>query len=137
MGILKHLLFWPVTGSLFLTDFALRQVHGVARGELTDENAIKAEMLELQLRLEVGEIDDLTYAEAEAELIQRLRQAREWRERFGLGVTGGVVRVAAVSEEAAEPTAEAPGDMPPAPPAQRPFVADPGSASIEIHLDRE
>ncbi len=136
MGILKHLLFWPVTGPLFLTDFALRQVHGAARAELTDEDAIKAELLELQLRLEVGEIDDAAYADAESELMLRLRQAREWREKFGLGVTGGVVRLAAAGEQVAEPLADA-GAAPPASPPEGPLVADPGSASIEIHLDRE
>jgi hypothetical protein len=39
MGILKHLLFWPVTGPLFLIDFSLGKVEGVVREELTDPGA--------------------------------------------------------------------------------------------------
>ncbi|HEX9108091.1 MAG TPA: gas vesicle protein GvpG [Longimicrobiales bacterium] len=124
MGILKHLLFWPVTGPLFLTEFALGKVDGVVREQLTDESAVKADLLELQLRLELGEIDDEEFVRQEALLMQRLREVREWRERFGMGVAGGLVRVAGSEDVEVESPAEAP-----------PPTADPGSASIEINLD--
>ena len=39
--------------------------------------------MELQLRLELGEIDEAEYAKAEAVLMQQLRDVREWRERLG------------------------------------------------------
>jgi len=45
MGLLKHLLFWPVTGPLFLAEFALGKVDGVVRDELTDDQRIRAELL--------------------------------------------------------------------------------------------
>jgi hypothetical protein len=99
VGLIKHLLFWPVTGPLFLLDFSLDKVHGVVREELTDDSAVKAELLELQLLLELGDIDDAEYARREAELMQALRDIREWREEFGMGVSGGPVRVAAETEE--------------------------------------
>ncbi len=144
MGILKHLLFWPVTGPLFLARFSLEKVEGVVREQLTDDAAIKAELLELQLQLELGEVDDDTYAAREAALMQRLREVREWRERFGMGVSGGLVRVAAPEEEVpeepsgAEPASEeqaaAPGS---GGENQAPRVADPHGASIEIKLDWE
>ena len=145
MGILKHLLFWPVTGPLFLARFSLEKVEGVVREQLTDDAAVKAELLELQLRLELGEINDAAYVEHEAALMQRLRQIREWRERFGMGVSGGLVRVAAPEEVAPEgPSGGVPGEAAAetgepaeAPAPERPRVADPRSASIEFHFDEE
>jgi len=98
MGLLKHLLFWPVTGPKFLIDFSLDKVNGVVRDELTDDTPVKAELLELQMRLELGEIDDDEYVALEAGLMQRLREVREWREKLGMGVSGGPVRVARPEE---------------------------------------
>ncbi len=97
MGLLKHLLFWPVTGPAFLTEFSLGKVADVVREELTDDSAVKTELYELQLRLELGDIGEDEYAAEEARIMQRLRDIREWRERFGMGVSGGLVRVADAS----------------------------------------
>jgi hypothetical protein len=94
MGLLKHLLFWPVTGPKFLAEFSLRKVEGVVREELTDDQAIKEDLLALQMELELGEIDDAEYVEREAALMQRLREVRQWREEFGMGTSGGPVQVA-------------------------------------------
>lgn len=93
MGLLKHLLGWPVTGPLFLTKFSLGKAHDAAIRELTDTSGIRDELMELQLRLESGEIDEEEYEEAEADLMRRLREAREWRRRLGLPVRGGPVRM--------------------------------------------
>ena len=124
MGILKHLLFWPITGPKFLFDFSMDKVHGVVRDELTDDTSVKAELMELQLLLETGDIDDDEYVRREQVLMQRLREIREWREEFGMGVSGGPVRVApSEPETASEPAA--------------PIVAKPGEASIDLHLDWE
>ena len=93
MGILKHLLFWPVTGPMFLTEFAFDKVQGVVREELTDDTSIKAELMELQLMLELGDIDDDEYVRREADVMLKLRDVRHWREQYGMGVSGGPVRV--------------------------------------------
>ncbi len=144
MGILKHLLFWPVTGPLFLARFSLEKVEGVVREELTDDAAVKAELLELQLQLELGEIGDEVYASREAELMQRLREVREWRERFGMGVTGGLVRVAAEGEAALEGPSGGSGESAAEGDANRdsggeagPRVADPHGATIELNFDQD
>ncbi len=115
MGLLKHLLFWPVTGPMFLAEFSLDKLGDVAREELTDDNAVKAELYELQLKLELGDIDEERYAAEERRLMQRLREVREWREYYGMGVSGGVVRVADAAGDAGEraspgPIVEAAGD---------------------------
>jgi hypothetical protein len=128
MGLLKHLLFWPITGPKFLFDFSMDKVHGVVRDELTDDTAIKAELMELQLLLELGDIDDEEYLRREQVLMQRLREIREWREEFGMGVSGGPVRVAGSEEkEKTEPAAEQ----------KPPNVAKPGEATVDLHLDWE
>ena len=94
MGFLKHLLFWPVTGPMYLTEFSLEKVQGVVREQLTDDTRIKEELLDLQLRLEMGDIDDDEYMAEETRLMGQLREVRRWREEFGMATRGGVVQVA-------------------------------------------
>lgn len=112
MGLLKHLLFWPVTGPAFLTRFSLGQVDTTVRQQLTDDEPVKAELLEAQMALEMGDIDEEEYVRREADLMQRLREVREWRERFGMGVSGGPVRVA---RDAVVPDEDGPAGGPPQP----------------------
>jgi len=83
MGLLTKLLFFPVAGPVAGIRWTLGQVQRVAEQELTDDTKIKNELMELQLRLELGEIDEAEYAKAEAVLMQQLRDVREWRERLG------------------------------------------------------
>jgi hypothetical protein len=136
VGLLKHLLFWPVTGPKFLIDFAVGQVEGVVKENLTDDTEVKSELMELQLLLELGDIDDDEYVRREAALMQRLREIREWRERYGMGVAGGPVRVQAQPEPQPDDLVELP---PPEAPAadEGPQVAKPGEATIDLHLDWE
>jgi hypothetical protein len=146
MGLLKHLLFWPVTGPEFLARFSITKVNDAVREELTDDQAVKEELLALQMQLELGEVDDDEYVEREAELMQRLRDVRQWREEFGMGSSGGPVRVSreqALEEstdevpDLAENVVSAPeGDderIEEAPPSGG--IANPGGASVEINLD--
>ena len=120
MGILKHLLFWPVTGPSFLTRFSLEKVHETVRHELTDDARIKEDLLALQMELEMGDIDDAEYVEREAALMAQLREVREWREEFGMGIAGGPVRVAG-SESGEAPQEE--------------IAVRPDEAEIRVHLD--
>ena len=138
MGFLKHLLFWPVTGPKFLMDFSFDKIHGVVKEELTDDTAVKADLMELQLLLELGDIDDDEYIRREAALMQRLREIREWREEFGMGVSGGPVRVAASEAEAKEDeTSETHIITDAEAEREGPQVAKPGEATIELNLDWE
>lgn len=140
MGLLKHLLFWPVTGPMFLTNFSLNKVQDVVRDELTDDSSVKAELLELQLKLELGDITDEEYVQAEAALMQRLREIRDWREQYGMGVAGGPVRVAGSgqADRDADPLSElpAPATTPaPADEERAPKIAKPGEAKVELNFD--
>lgn len=103
MGLLKHLLFWPVTGPTFLARFSMEKVGETVRQELTDDQSVKEALLALQMEYELGDMDDDTYAEREAALMRQLREVRHWREQFGMGVSGGPVRVAAQEEEPRKP----------------------------------
>jgi hypothetical protein len=124
MGILKHLLFWPVTGPAFLTRFSLEKVQGVVEEQLTDDTRVKEALLDLQLRLELGEIDDDEYVREEARLMEELREVRRWREELGMGSRGGVVRVAGAEEPSSEATDEG-----------RPDPGIPRGATLEVSLD--
>lgn len=143
MSLLKHLLFWPVTGPTFLTRFALDKVQTSVRTELTDDTPIKEDLLNLQMRLELGEIDDEEYVREETVLMARLREVRQWREEFGMGIQGGPVRVASVargSSRSAENPARAgePGTLEgdPGDPADGSRnAASPDGAEVELHFD--
>src|SRR5258705_3417968 len=94
MGILTNILLSPFLGPIWGTKWTLDKVDRVVREELTDDTAIKEDLMALQLKLETGEIDDDEYVRREAEIMKRLRDVRDWREQFGMSTSGGPVRVA-------------------------------------------
>jgi hypothetical protein len=94
MGLLSHLLFWPVTGPVAGVRWTLGKVQRVVEDELVDDTPIKEALMELNMRLEIGEIDDAQYVAEEARLMEQLRDVRHWREQFGMPTAGGPVRVA-------------------------------------------
>ena len=93
MGLISNLLFFPITGPVAGIKWSLNKVAQVVDEELTDDSSIKQELMELQMKLELGDIDDDEYVRREADLMARLREVRAWRERLGKGVSGGPVRV--------------------------------------------
>ena len=99
MGLLKHVLFWPVTLPVAGTEWTLGKVQKIVEEQLVDDTPIKQEFMELQMQLELGDIDDEEYVRREAVIMQRLREVREWRERLGMSVAGGPVRVATPQAE--------------------------------------
>ena len=135
MGLLKHLLFWPVTGPTYLARFSMEKVEGAVRTELTDDSSVKRDLMELQMRLELGDIDDDQYVEEEARIMARLRQVRHWREQFGMATAGGLVRVA---EDARVDDSEDPDDPDTADETEdddkRPSVARPEQAEVDFVL---
>lgn len=94
MGLLTNILLAPFLGPIWGTKFTLDKVDRVVREQLTDDTPIKEDLMALQLQLEMGEIDDAEYVRREAEIMQRFREVREWREKFGMSTGGGPVRVA-------------------------------------------
>ncbi len=94
MGLLTNILLAPFLGPIWGTKFTLDKVDQVVREQLTDDTPIKEDLMALQLQLEMGEIDDAEYVRREAEIMQRFREVREWREKYGMSTSGGPVRVA-------------------------------------------
>ena len=94
MGLLSKVLFFTITGPVAGIRWSLGQVQRVVEEQLVDDSPIKQELMELQMLVELGDIDDEEYIRREAVLMQRLREVREWRERLGMATAGGPVRVA-------------------------------------------
>ncbi len=94
MGLLSNLLFFPVTGPVAGIKWTLGNLQRIVEEELTDDAPIRQQLMELQMQVELGDVDDAEYAVREAELMARLREVRAWRERLGKATSGGPVRVA-------------------------------------------
>ena len=79
------LLLAPVTLPLSGFRFVLNQIAQMAERELLDEDRIREDLLLLQVQLDDGEITEDEYLAREADVIARLRLAREYRERQARG----------------------------------------------------
>ena len=94
MGLLSSILLAPFNGPWNGTMWTLDKVRRAVEEELTDDTAVKEDLMRLQLELESGDITDDQYVDREREVMQRLREVRQWREKLGMSVGGGPVRVA-------------------------------------------
>ena len=99
MGLITSVLLFPVTGPVAGIRWTLGKIQRVVQEELVDDSSVKQELMELQVLLELGDIDDDEYRRREAELMRRLREVRRWREEFGMSAPGGPVRIARPSAE--------------------------------------
>jgi hypothetical protein len=75
--------------------FVLRQVAQTVDQELNDEDRLREELLALQMRYELGEVEKQDFEALEAALLTRLREIREAREGGG-GLAAGSARVVGV-----------------------------------------
>ncbi len=94
MGLLTSILLAPFTGPIDGAMWTIDKVRRAVDEELTDDTLIKEDLMRLQLELEAGDIDDDEYVIREARIMERLRDVRAWREKLGMGMSGGPVRVA-------------------------------------------
>ena len=82
--------------------YCLRQVLDLAEQELTDDTAVKEELMLLNLRFEEGEIDEAEFHRQEAPLLVRYSEIRAYRKRLaeeqlaGLLAESGDERVAVI-----------------------------------------
>ena len=70
MLLIDDLLMMPFSGFGFI----LRTLLKTAEEQFTDDAPVKERLLELQLKLESGEMDEDEYAEEEAQIIRQLRE---------------------------------------------------------------
>ena len=82
--------------------FALDKVRQVAEQEMESPEALQQQLLEAQLQLEEGTIDDATFVAIEREIVARLRELR------GSG-SGGIVDATAFDSVEIEPLDFTPG----------------------------
>lgn len=68
--------FLPMKGCIWIA----KRLRKTAHEERTDRASVQEDMLELQMRYEIGEIDDEEYAEMEAALVDRLEEIRKLQE---------------------------------------------------------
>jgi hypothetical protein len=94
MGLISSILLAPFTGPIDGTMWTIDKVRRAVEEELTDDTSVKEDLMLLQLALESGDIDDDEYVVREGRIMERLREVRAWREKLGMPVAGGPVRVA-------------------------------------------
>ena len=77
MGFLTNLLTFPVTGPIKGVMWIAEKVAEEADKKLYDEDTVRGQLMEMELRLDLGEISEEEYMEAEEVLLGRLRVIRE------------------------------------------------------------
>ena len=88
MLFIDDLLFSPLTGFKFI----LRTLQRVAEQEYTDDTPLKERLLELQLKLDEGEMAEAEYVAEEAILMRELREIQNRkREVAGLPAEEGPI----------------------------------------------
>jgi Gas vesicle protein G len=56
--------------------FVLDKVVAAAEAEMNDDSALREQLLEAQMRLELGEITDAQFAAIERDVLQRIREIK-------------------------------------------------------------
>jgi hypothetical protein len=80
--ILFKLLALPITAPAAGIRYCIEKVVDYAEQQLTDDEPVREELLELQIELEEGRVTEDEYAEREAVLLARLREIRELRKQM-------------------------------------------------------
>lgn len=79
MGAITGLLFFPVMAPVWGFRVLLERLHEEAEAVLRDEGRAFAELIDLSMRHNSGQLSDADYTEQEAELLERLSSIRDYR----------------------------------------------------------
>ena len=77
MGFFIDLLTFPVLGPIRGVTWIAEKVAEQADRELFSEEAVRGQLMELELRYDLGEVSEEEYLAAEELLLERLRVIRE------------------------------------------------------------
>lgn len=77
MGFVFDLLTSPILGPIRGVHWLATKVAEAAESEVLDESKVRGELLELQLRLDMGEISEEEHDEQERVLVKQLNAIRE------------------------------------------------------------
>jgi hypothetical protein len=80
-SLLLDVLTLPVLGVPRLVHWVAREIAEEVRRQELDEGKLQGQLLDLQMRYELGEIDDEQYAAEERVLLERLSHIRKAKER--------------------------------------------------------
>lgn len=80
MGLISGLLLLPITGPVRGFQLFLERLRDEAEAVLHDEGRAFAELIDLSLRHDSGQISDADFSTQEAELLARLSSIREYRD---------------------------------------------------------
>src|SRR5262249_53107388 len=70
----------PALGLDTFLGWIFRTISTAAEAEMNDDSVLREQLLEAEMRREIGEISDEEFAEVEADLLQRIREIKERRE---------------------------------------------------------
>lgn len=82
MLLIDDLLMLPLKAPVSGFRWIMKQIQTMADDELMNDQVWKERLIELQMKLELGEISDEDYAAEEAVIFQRLREIRQMREEM-------------------------------------------------------
>lgn len=80
--LLDDILLFPLKGPISGIKWVMRTIQKMADEELLNDQPWKERLIELQMRLEVGEISEEDYVVEEAAVFQALRDIRARREEI-------------------------------------------------------
>lgn len=82
--LLSELPLLPFTGPIRIAGFTVRRIQEQVEQEFLDEDRVRAELLDLSIRYERGEISDADYRKQEAIAMRHLSEIREYKESLAL-----------------------------------------------------
>jgi len=74
--VLDDILLAPVKFPTWIA----QKVGTAAYAEMTDENSVRQQLLELQMRLELGEVSEEEYERRETDLLEEIERIRKLKE---------------------------------------------------------
>jgi len=79
MNMLLRLLTLPLSAPIETALWAAKKISERAEDVYYDETTVQAALLELELRLELGEIDEESFEAEESQLLTHLKEIREYK----------------------------------------------------------
>lgn len=79
MNWLGYLLTFPVSVPVEAALWTARKLAERAEEIYYDDGPIRAALMELEMKLDLGEIDEVSFEEEETELLRRLKEVREYK----------------------------------------------------------
>lgn len=81
MGLLFNILGAPVSGPLHLTRWICGKIQEVAEREVGDQDKLKSDLIELQMRRELEEIAEADYVAEEERILSEINRVRKRSEK--------------------------------------------------------